>query len=114
MQLTAEQQRAYERFIKARNAVGLGHYWRSHAKKWIPCSDVEAVIDVTGQNHPVYVQNLEWKEYKEASLAWWKIEPEFRKTERLSSIRGEYGQSDSWEEKTVTMKDTFTTIQEDD
>ena len=111
---TQEQTRAYERFIKARNAVGLGHYWRKHAKKWIPCSDVEAVLDVAGENHPVYVQNDPWLEYKEASLAWWQIEPEFRKTERLSSIRGDYGQSDNWDEKQVVMKDTFSAIREDD
>ena len=93
---TAEQTRAYERFIKARNAVGLGSYWRKHAKDWVPCSDVEAVLDVAGENHPVYVQNDAWIEYKEASQAWWAVEPEFRKTERMSMIRGDYDKQDSW------------------
>jgi hypothetical protein len=105
IELSAEQKRAYERFIKARNAVGLGHYWRAHAKKWVVCSDVEAVLEVTGQNHPVYVQNDLWQEYKEASLAWWAVEPQFRKEERMSMIRGDYGDADSWAEKKPRVKE---------
>lgn len=105
MQLTEEQKRAYERFIKARNAVGLGHYWRKHAKKWIACNDIEAVIDVTGQNHPVYVQNDAWEEYKQASTAWWALEPSFRKNERMSMIRGDYGEADNWKEKQLKVRE---------
>lgn len=102
---TDEQKKAYERFIKARNNVGLGRYWRSTGKKWIPCSDVEAVLDVAGQNHPVYVENSAWKEYKEASTEWWALEPQFRKDERMSMIRGDYGDADSWSEKKTKIKE---------
>jgi hypothetical protein len=51
------------------------------------------------------MENDEWLEYKEASLAWWKVEPEFRKTERMSMIRGDYGDSDSWREKKHNVKE---------
>jgi hypothetical protein len=65
-------------------------------------------------NHPLFEQNDDWLEYKEASLAWWAIEPEFRKTERMSAIRGDYGSSDSWDEGSISIRDTFVAIQGDE
>jgi hypothetical protein len=102
---TQEQTRAYQRFIIARNNVSLGQYRKYNKRPWQPTSDVVCSVDVTGLNHQLFEQNDEWLEYKEASLAWWAIEPEFRKTERMSMIRGDYGDSDSWREKQPNVKE---------
>jgi len=99
MNLTNEQKHAYARFIKARDKMF------KRGNKWIPTSDVLACIDVAGMNHPLFVVNDEYLEYKEASEAWWDIEPEFRKTERMRASRGDYGVSDSWEEKPMKVKE---------
>jgi len=37
-------------------------------------------------------------EYREASSAWWAIEPRYRHDERLRATRGDYGDSDNWED----------------
>jgi hypothetical protein len=102
---TQEQTRAYQRFIIARNNVSLGQYRKYNKRPWQPTSDVVCSVDVIGLNHQLFEQNDEWLEYKEASLAWWAIEPEFRKTERMSMIRGDYGDSDSWREKQPNVKE---------
>jgi hypothetical protein len=65
-------------------------------------------------NHPLFEQNDDWLEYKEASLAWWEVEPEFRKTERMSAIRGDYGTSDNWEESAPRVRDTYSVINEEE
>ncbi len=106
--LTPEQQRAYRRFITARDTVGLVRTKDFTSRKWVPFSSVRATVDVEGLNHPLFEQNDEWIEYLEASSAWWAIEPEFRKTERLSAIRGDYGASDSWNEEAPRVTDTYT------
>ena len=103
--LTQEQQKAYDRFIRARDRVRIGRYGRGGKGDLVPQSDVVCTVDVGGLNHQLFVQNDEWLEYKEASLAWWAIEPEFRKTERMSMIRGDYGDSDSWREKKHSVKE---------
>ena len=72
IKLTQEQQRAYNRFIRARDVM-------RHSLKWIPRSDVLACVDVAGLNHPMYIQNDEYLEYQEAFQDWLKVEPEFRK-----------------------------------
>ena len=100
-----EQKRAYQRFITARNNVSLGQYRRLNKKPWQPTSDVVCTVDVVGFNHPFYEENEAWLEYKEASEAWWAVEPEFRKSERMSMIRGDYGNSDSWREKQPNVKE---------
>ena len=111
--LTQEQTRAYNRFIKARDRRGLVPSARDNSKPWVRCADVQSTVDIEGMNHPLFEQNDEWLEYKEASLAWWAVEPQFRKTERMSSIRGDYGQSDNWDERTTQIKDTFSTLRDD-
>ncbi len=73
--LSMEQQRAYDRFIRARDRL-------RHSPKWIPRSDVLACVDVAGLNHPMFIQNDEYLEYKDAFTEWLKVEPEFRKGER--------------------------------
>jgi hypothetical protein len=103
--LTIEQTKAYARFINARNKVSLGQYRKYNTKPWQPTSDVVCSVDVAGINHQLFEQNDDWLEYKEASLAWWAVEPEFRKTERMSMIRGDYGDSDNWREKQPSVRE---------
>jgi hypothetical protein len=102
---TPEQERAYTRFIKARNNVSLGQYRKYNTKPWQPTSDVVCSVDITGLNHQLFEQNDDWLEYKAASLAWWAVEPEFRKEERMSMIRGDYGDSDNWREKQPNVRE---------
>lgn len=100
-----EQKRAYQRYITARNNAGIGQYRKYNKGKWLPTSDVVCTVEVTGINHPLFEQNDAWLEYKEASSAWWAIEPDFRKQERMSMIRGDYGSTDSWREKQPQVKE---------
>jgi len=113
IQLTDEQQKAYERFIKARDKVGLVRTQGYTKRKWIRHADVLQTVDIAGFNHPFYEANPHWQEYKEASSLWWAVEPEFRKTERMSAIRGDYGASDNWEEGSIRVRDTFSVINEE-
>jgi hypothetical protein len=50
-------------------------------------------------NHPLFIVNDAWLEYKEAFQAWLDVEPAFRDRERLRATRGDYGKLDNWEEK---------------
>ena len=113
IQLSDAQKRAYERYITARNNVGLVRTAGYTKRAWVRTADVVCTVDVAGLNHPQFEENDEWLEYKEASSAWWKVEPEFRKAERMSAIRGDYGVSDSWEENSVMVRDTFSVIKEE-
>jgi hypothetical protein len=54
---------------------------------------------VEGLNHPLFIVNDAWLEYKEAFQAWLDIEPTFRDKERMRASRGDYGKPDSWEDK---------------
>jgi hypothetical protein len=92
--LTQKQQSIYNTFIQARDEVGLT---KPNFKKHIPHNQVLQVVDV-GLNHPHYLMNDDWLHYLTASQDWYNNEPEFRKTERLSAIRGDYGPSDDWED----------------
>ena len=103
--LSAEQQRAYDRFIRARDKVRIGTYGKKLKGERIPHSEVIQTVDVAGMNHPLFEQNDEWLEYLAASSAWWAIEPEFRKTQRMSMIRGDYGDTDSWRDKQHNVKE---------
>lgn len=114
LQLTDEQHRAYKRFITARDKVGLVRTEGYTKRKWVRLADVVQTVDVEGLGHPLFEANEDWLEYKEASLAWWAIEPEFRKTERMSAIRGDYGSSDSWEESAPRVRDTYSIINEEE
>ena len=109
--LSEEQLKAYARFITARNKVGLVRVKGFSKTPWIPQRDYLDSVHVEGLNHPLFELNEEWIEYKEASLAWWKIEPMFRSIERMSAIRGDYGVADSWDEASPRMRDAFSTLQ---
>jgi len=114
MDWTEEQKRAYARYIRARDKCGLVRTAGYMKRPWVRTADVVCTVDLAGMNHPMFEPNEDWLEYKEASSAWWAIEPEHRKTSRMSAIRGDYGASDSWEESSVRTRDTFSIIQEED
>lgn len=111
--LTPEQQRAYNRYITARDKVGLVRTKDFTKRGYIPTREY-TTVDIAGFNHPHFERNDEWFEYKEASEAWWAIEPDFRKTERMSAIRGDYGASDSWNEEAPRVRDTYAVLQEEE
>jgi hypothetical protein len=110
IELNQEQQRAYARYIKARDRMGLGP---TKPKKWIPQTDYEACVDVTGLNHPMFIQNDAWLEYKEAFSNWLAVEPSFREQERMRMSRGDYGVQDSWEDRSRMVVDMVHKIQEE-
>ena len=111
---TVEQVKAYERFIKARDKVGVVRTQGYTKRKWIRQADVVCSVDIAGMNHPLFEPNDDWLEYKEASSLWWVVEPEFRKTERMSAIRGDYGSSDNWEEGAPRVRDIYSVINEEE
>jgi hypothetical protein len=113
MDWTEEQKRAYARFVKARDHVGLGPRSKASKGPWIRHADVQSTVDVEGIGHPLFEQNDEWLEYKEASLAWWAVEPQYRKDERLRMSRGDYGKQDSWDERATHVPDSFVKIEKD-
>jgi hypothetical protein len=113
IELNEIQQKAYARFIKARDRVGLGAVKPNKNYSWVPLSDYSACVDVAGMNHPLFVQNDEWLEYKEAFSAWLAVEPECRDRERMRMSRGDYGTQDSWEERGNKVTDIVNKIKEE-
>ena len=105
LELTKEQQKAYDRFIKARDRVHKG-------PKWVKSSVIESSVDIAGFNHPFYVPNETYQEYLDAFMAWLDIEPRFRDVERMRASRGDYGLADSWEDKASKAQDTYSKLKE--
>lgn len=103
--MTEEQKRIYEKFIELRDKVGIGRYGRHLKHKRVPLSEVVCTVDVVGLNHPLFERNDLWFEYMEAFKRWLEVEPEFRKQERMSMIRGDYGDIDSWKDKQTKVKE---------
>ena len=99
IKLTHDQQKAYDRFIRARDRVF------KRKGKWVRMADVKSTVDIVGLNHPLYEANPEWQEYKEAFMGWLAVEPQFREKERMRSSRGDYGVVDSWEDKPSKIKE---------
>lgn len=112
--MTEDQKQAYARFIRARDRAGVVRTKGYTKREWVRAADVVCTVDIAGMNHPLFEPNDVYLEYKEASEAWWKLEPEFRKAERMSAIRGDYGLADSWEENTPRTRDAYSIIQEED
>ena len=110
---TEKQTRAYERYIKARDKVGLVRTKGYGKRPWVRTAEYDTV-EVAGLNHPLFARNDDWFDYLEASSQWWAIEPEQRKTERMSAIRGDYGTADSWNEDAPNVRDTYSIIQEEE
>jgi hypothetical protein len=96
--MTEEQIRAYKRFIRARDRVKLVKTKENIRNAYTPHRDFTDSVHINGLNHPLFVVNDEWIEYKEASLAWWAIEPRYRHEERLRATRGDYLESDNWDD----------------
>ena len=96
--MTEEQIRAYKRFIKASDKVKLVKTTENIRNGYIPHRDFIDSVHIDGLNHPLFVENDEWTEYKEASAAWWKIEPRHVEEQRLRATRGDYGDMDNWDE----------------
>lgn len=110
LNMTADQQKAYARFIKARDAVKLVRTSKNISYEWIPHRDYLDSIKNEGEPHPLFIQNMIWDEYKQASLAWWAIEPEFRKEERMRMSRGDYGVQDNWDDAPSGIRDVLSEI----
>jgi len=98
IELSPEQQKAYDRFITMRDRV-------KNAKKWVRPSPISHTIDVEGLNHPLYVVNDVYNDYQEAFQDWLMVEPQFREKERMRASRGDYGDSDNWADKTEKVKE---------
>jgi hypothetical protein len=103
IELSQEQKQAYDRYIKARDNI---------KRNRIRNADVVQTVDIAGMNHPLFEVNEPWLEYKEASEAWWKVEPAFRDEERMRMSRGDYGKQDSWSIKTGSRRDMVDDVQE--
>jgi len=99
IKLDHEQQKAYDRFIRARNRV----YGRKG--KWVRASDYTSTVDIVGLNHPLFELNEEYQEYKDAFKQWLAVEPAFRHKERMRASRGDYGTMDSWDDKPSKIKE---------
>lgn len=110
IELTQEQRKAYDRFIRARDTVKLVRTAKNIANEWVPHRDYIDSVKNDGDHHPLFEPNLIWQEYKDASLAWWKVEPEWRNQERMRMSRGDYGYSDSWESAPSGVKDVLSEI----
>lgn len=105
IELSEEQKRAYQKFISMRDKVGLGTYGRKQKNKLVPHSEVVCSVDIAGFNHPFFERNDLWLEYIKAFEDWLRLEPDFRKQERMSMIRGDYGDADSWRDKQPKVKE---------
>lgn len=99
LELSTEQRKAYDRFIKCRDRMRIVPTKENRSFPFIPQSDTAGCIEVEGMNHPLFIVNDAWLEYKEAFQAWLDVEPAFRDRERLRATRGDYGKLDNWEEK---------------
>ena len=104
LDLTEEQIRAYKRFIRARDQVKMVVTRDNIRNSYIPHRDYLDSIHVEHLNHPLFIENDPWLEYKEASAAWWAIEPEFRHHERMRASRGDYGVEDNWDEDNIEVE----------
>jgi hypothetical protein len=105
IELSKVQEIAYKRFITARNKVRVGHYGSGKEGAWVPPTEVICTQEVDGTGRPIFKPNEEWIEYMEAFQEWLRVEPEFRKAERMSMIRGNYGKTDNWRDKKQKIKE---------
>lgn len=96
--LTPEQQKLYDAFIKHRDKVRYVITRKNFMNEAIPFSDIYATVDIVGMNHPLFVENTPWIEFIAARMAWLGVEPTFRNEERMRASRGDYGDEDSWDD----------------
>ena len=81
--MTDEQKQKYALFIQARNKI-------RYSNTWVPAKDVVCTVDIAGMNHPLFEINYDYLHYQEMFKQWLAVEPEYRKTEKMSLIRGDY------------------------
>ena len=105
LELNDEQQKAYDRFIRARDRVKLVRTSKNIKNEWIPHRDYLESYRADGEHHPLFEPNILWQEYVDAFNAWLKVEPAFRDQERMRMSRGDYGKQDSWEDSPSGVKD---------
>jgi len=110
IELNKEQQRAYNRFIKARDRIRdnngyIGENEDEVLPEIIPPSDVMRTVDADHLGHPLFEVNDAYIEYREAFAEWLRVEPRFRDDERMRASRGDYGKQDSWEEPNERISD---------
>ena len=83
LELNDEQQKAYDRFIRARDRVKLVRTVKNIKNEWIPHRDYVESYRADGEHHPMFEPNPLWQEYKDAFEAWLNVEPKFRDEERM-------------------------------
>lgn len=105
--LTDVQIKAYKRFARAAEKVKLVRTRKNFTWPYIPHRDYTECIKADGDSHPLFLENTEWEEYKIASAEWWRVEPEWRKDERMRASHGDYGDEDSWDDEVTDVKDTY-------
>ena len=110
IELTKEQQQAYDRFIRARDRVKLVRTSKNIKYEWIPHRDCLESYRADGEHHPLFESNPLWQEYKDAFNAWLEVEPAFRDKERMRMSMGDYGRQDSWEDAPSGVKDVVTEL----
>jgi hypothetical protein len=108
--LTPEQKRAYDRFIRARDTVKLVRTQKNAKLPYIPHREYIDSVHQINNLAPLFIPNLPWLEYLEASLAWWAIEPKFRNDERMRMSRGDYDGTDNWDEHEPKVRDMLTEL----
>lgn len=113
LELTEVQLKAYRKFIRARDQIKLVKTNDNIRNPYIPHRDYLDSVQIIHLNHPLFVLNDDWLEYKEASLAWWAIEPAFRHEERMRASRGDYGAEDSWDDDATDVKDLYQYFKEE-
>lgn len=110
LELTQEQQKAYDRFIKARDRVKLVQTSTNLKYEWIPHRDCLESYREDGAHHPLFEPNRLWLDYIDAFEAWLAVEPAFRDRERMRMSRGDYGKQDSWDDAPSGVKDVVSEI----
>jgi hypothetical protein len=113
LELNEEQQKAYRRFIRARDKVKLVKTKDNISNPYIPHRDYLDSIRFDHENHSQFMVNDEWMEYKEASLLWWEVEPKFRHEERMRATRGDYGTEDNWDDDATDVTDLYQFFKEE-
>jgi hypothetical protein len=108
--MTEDQKIAYNRFIKARDRVGLVRTATNRRNPWVRLADVVETVDMVNLNHPLFIENEEWLDYKESFIEWLEVEPVERKEERMRMSRGDYGTQDSWDEKGFKISDVYNKV----
>ena len=110
LNLTPEQDRAYQRFIRARDTMCIVRTAKNAKLPYIPQRMYLDSVHEAGNLAPMFIPNLAWQEYLEASSEWWQVEPRFRGEERMRMSRGDYGTSDNWDESESKMRDIFSEL----